>query len=143
MSSDRQIVVIWDCRVKHPRPLNVWKVINDITKGQKPTTLLILQPSETEIPGPLKTVMRMITTKMFVGDDAVQFAFLELCILLAQAPSSKILMVTDDIRTFVRPFRIATPESAVFITSQTLGWPFSHASWAKSIQFVPLPRGKA
>lgn len=136
----QEVVVVWDCRVKCPKPLDVWKIIIETTGGAKPTTLLILQPPETDIPAPLQTVMRMTASKMFVGADAIEFCFLEVCLTIATTPSAQVILVTDDLETFARTFRLGQTKQSVFITSQKLGWPLSEAPWTKSLQFVSLPR---
>ena len=135
-----EVVVVWDCRIKCPRPLDVWKTIIETTGGVKPSTLLILQPPETDIPAPIQTVMRMTNSKMFVGSDAIEFCFLEVCLTIATAPNSQILFVTDDLDTFARTFRLGQTKQSVFITSQKLAWPLSEAAWTKTLQFVPIPR---
>lgn len=137
-----EFVVLWDCRAKCPKPLDVWKSIIEITKGVKPTSLLILQPGNSQIPDPLQTVMRMTNSKMFVGNDCIEFAFLELCLAITMTPDAKIIIVTDDLVTFTRPFRLAPNSHATIITSSKLSWPLNQASWAKSFQFVPSSRKK-
>ena len=84
--------------------------------------------------------MRMTNSKMFVGDDAVEFAFLEVCLSLTTAPDEKLILVTDDLETFVRPFRLNPDSKATLITGQKLGWPLAQASWTKSLQFIPISR---
>ena len=138
----QEVVVVWDCRVKCQKPLDVWKTIIETTGGAKPTTLLILQPPETEIPAPLQTVMRMTNSKMFVGPDAIEFCFLEVCLTIASVPNSQVILVTDDLETFARSFRLGQTKQSVFITSQKLGWPLSEAQWSKPLQFVSLRRSK-
>lgn len=140
MSSE--IVVLWDCRAKCPKPIDVWKSIVDTTKGVKPTSLLILQPPNSQIPEPLQTVMRMTNSKMFVGNDAVEFAFLEVCLSLTSSPGANIILVTDDLVTFARPFRLNTESKATIITSSQLPWPLNQASWAKSLRFLNTSRKK-
>ncbi|KAK8861029.1 hypothetical protein M9Y10_012721 [Tritrichomonas musculus] len=140
MSSE--IVVLWDCRAKCQKPIEVWKSIVDTTKGVKPTSLLILQPPNCQIPQPLQTVMRMTNTKMFVGNDAVEFAFLELCLSITSYPGANIILVTDDLVTFVRPFRLNADSKATIITSSQLPWPLNQASWTKSLRFLSSSRKK-
>jgi hypothetical protein len=134
------VLAVWDCRVKSAKPLDIWKLIIEASAGAKPTTLLVLQPPDTDIPAPLQTVMRMTNSKIFVGPEAVDFCFLELALTVATTPQSQIILVTEELDTFVRAFRIGQPKQVVFITSQKLGWPLSEAKWAKPIQFVPLAR---
>lgn len=140
MSSE--IVVLWDCRAKCPKPLDVWKSIVDTTKGVKPTSLFILQPPNSQIPGPLQTVMRMTNSKMFVGNDAVEFAFLEVCLSITSYPGANIILVTDDLATFARPFRLNPESKATIITSSQLPWPLNQAPWAKSLRFLSTSRKK-
>ena len=128
--------VLWDCRVQRPDPLDLWKLLNDISGGIRPTKILILQPTGTEMPEPLCTLIRMTNSKVFVGEDAVQFAFLEFSLLLKNSPKSLFVMLTDDLNVFVRPFRIANAIHATFVTSKTLDWQFAMAPWASSITFL-------
>ena len=137
-----QIHVIWDCRVKSKKPMDIWKQILNKTGGVKPNSILVLQPPESTLPQPLCTIMRMTLSKMFVGDDAVQFCYLELCLLLNAQPNSMFIIVSDDLDHFARAFRLIKPDSAIFITNQKLQWPLSEAQWAQSLQFVQTGKGK-
>lgn len=143
MSDSQQIHVIWDCRVKRQKPMSIWKLILKQTGGIRPSSLLILQPPGTDLPQPLCTVMRMTFSKMFVGEDAIEFCYLELSVLLATNPKAKFIIVSDDLPHFVRAFRNIQPETIAFISSQKLQWPLSDASWTKSIQFIEPTKLKA
>lgn len=137
-----EVIVVWDCRVKRQRPMDIWKLIMNKTGGVKPSSLLILQPPGTDLPPPICSVMRMTFSKMFVGNDAVEFCFLELAMLLAEKSKSKFIIVSDDLSHFVRAFRLTQSESTIFITSQKLQWPLSEAQWTKSLQFVEPTKQK-
>ena len=137
-----QVHVIWDCRVKSKKPMDIWKQILNKAGGVKPNSILVLQPPESTLPQPLSTIMRMTLSKMFVGEDAVQFCYLELCLLLNTQPNSTFIIVSDDLDHFARAFRLLKPENAIFITNQKLQWPLSDAPWAQAIQFVPTGKGK-
>ena len=86
--------------------------------------------------------MRMTNSKMFVGNDAVEFAFLEVCLSITSSPGANIILVTDDLVTFARPFRLNTESKATIITSSQLPWPLNQASWAKSLRFLNTSRKK-
>ncbi|EAY13275.1 hypothetical protein TVAG_464090 [Trichomonas vaginalis G3] len=134
--------VVWDCRVKSKKPLEIWKQILEKTGGNRPTSLLVLQPPNTDLPQPLCTIMRMCLSKMFVGEDALQFCYVELCCLLSNQPNSAFVIVSDDVPHFARAFRVAQPASAIFFTQQKLQWPLSEASWAAPLQFIAPGRSK-
>jgi hypothetical protein len=139
-----QVLVLWDCRVKVAKPLDTWKLILETSGRSKPTAIFVLQPPETAIPPPIQTAMRMTNSKVFVGADGIDFCFLELCVAVATAAGSQVIVVSDDVDTFGRTFRIGQPRQVVFITNQKLSWPLAEAKWAKLIQFVPIGRrGKA
>jgi hypothetical protein len=135
-----QVFVLWDCRVRSHKPLDIWKLILEATGHTKPTTLLILQPPETEIPAPIQTAMRMTNSKVFVGLDSVDFCFLELCLAIATNPEARIVVLSDDVNTFGRAFRTGQAKQVVFLTSQRLSWPLSDAKWSKGLQFTSLAR---
>jgi hypothetical protein len=134
------VVVLWDCRVKATKPLDTWRLILETAGQAKPTTLLVLQPPDTTIPSPIQTAMRMTNSKMLVGADSVDFAFLELCIAVATSPSAQVIVVSDDVDTFGRTFRACQVRQVVFITNQKLSWPLSEAKWIKPVQFVQVAR---
>ena len=90
--TEQQTHVIWDCRSNKQKPSDLWKLILNIS-GSKPTSLLVLQPNGTEIPQALCTVMRLTYSKIFVGNDSLQFCFLELCLLLNSNPNSKFIII--------------------------------------------------
>jgi hypothetical protein len=139
-----QVLVLWDCRVKPAKPLDIWKLILETSGRSKPTMIFVLQPPDTAIPAPIQTAMRMTNSKMFVGADSIDFCFLELCVAVATVPGSQVIIVSDEVDTFGRTFRIGQTRQIVFITNQKLSWPLTEAKWAKSIQFVPAGRrGKA
>ena len=121
--------------------MDTWKQILNSTGGVRPSSILVLQPQDTTLPQPLCTIMRMTFSKMFVGEDALEFCYLELCLMLNSQPNSKFVIVSDDVEHFGRAFRLQKSESPVFITNQKLKWPLSEASWAKSIQYV-VPKSK-
>lgn len=138
-----QVHVLWDCRVKRQKPMDIWKLILSKTGGGRPSSVLVLQPTGTDLPKPLCTVMRMTSSKMFVGEDSVEFCFLELNLLLSSQPGSKFIIVSDDVQHFVRAFReIKSDTSVMFFTNQKLQWPLSDAPWIRQIQFVDPSRGK-
>lgn len=138
----QQVHVVWDCRVKSKKPLDIWKQILEKTGGSRPASLLVLQPSNTELPQPLCTMMRMCLSKVFVGEDALSFCYVELCCLLSNQPNSTFVIVSDDVQHFVRAFRVAQPANTLFFTQQKLQWPLTEAPWASAIQFVAPGRSK-
>ena len=132
--SETQTHVIWDCRCDVSQPTDTWKKILKISGG-KPASLLVLQTQGSQLPAPLCTVMRMTFSKIFVGDDALEFCFLELCLLLNANPESRFIILSDDLNHFCRAFRLSQPEDVMFITKSKLQWPLSSAQWLKNIQF--------
>jgi len=135
-----QVVVVWDCRVRCPKPIDVWRVVTETAGGVRPTTVLVLQPPDTEIPAPVQAIMRMTASKLFVGADAVEFCFLDVCLTIATAQNPRFVLVTDDLPTFSRAFRLEQASQAVFITGQKPGWPLAEAAWTKQLQSVAPPR---
>ena len=131
-----QVHVVWDCRVQAKNSMDLCKQMLNKAGGVRPTSILVLQPQNTQIPKPLSTIMRMTLSKMFVGEDAVKFCFLDLSLLVNQNPDSTFIIVSDDVEHFARAFRLQKVEKAVFLTNQKLQWPLSDADWVKSLQFV-------
>ena len=139
---EKPLYILWDCRTNNPHPNDIWKQILDLSHGVKPTTMLILEPEGTSLPPTLSTIMRMLNTKMFVGQNAVEFCYLELALALAESQAN-VVVISDDLDIFVRPFQVFQPQLAVFITTKKLSWPFSAAPWISKVNFVePIRHSK-